>query len=68
MSKTSAQTPSKYQNLQIFTIEICPSCNFKTKRPFELGDYVFKVMGECVHCKKENSLIEMIYAEKIKKS
>jgi len=57
---------SKRQNMKVFTIELCPSCNFKTKRPFEIGDYVFKISAECEHCKKDKNIIEMIYAETIK--
>ncbi|MFQ6134446.1 MAG: hypothetical protein ACE5KU_01360 [Nitrososphaerales archaeon] len=68
MSKASSQISSKHQNFQVFTIEVCPSCNFKTKRPFELGDYFFKPAGECSHCNKAKSRIEMIYAERTKKS
>ena len=66
MSKTSSNSKKKPQ-FTVYTIEVCPSCDFKTKRPFESGDYVFKESIECVHCKKAKGRIEMIYAEKIKK-
>ncbi|MFC1755247.1 hypothetical protein ACFL96_17965 [Thermoproteota archaeon] len=61
MSKKSQKKP-KYT---VYTIEVCPSCAFKKKRPFESGDYVFKESAECAHCKKAKGSIEMIYAEKI---
>jgi hypothetical protein len=65
----SKQKPaSKRQNYQVYTVEVCPTCNFKAKRPFEIGDFVFKVAGECSHCKKDKTRIEMIYAESTKRS
>jgi hypothetical protein len=57
----------KKPKFNVYTIEVCPSCNFKTKRPFESGDYVFQESAECSHCKKAKGRIEMIYAEPIKK-
>ena len=68
MSKTNSKNPDNPKNFKVYTIEVCPSCNFKTKRPFEAGDFVFKELTECSHCKKAKSRIEMIYAEPIPKS
>ncbi|HEY4699065.1 MAG TPA: hypothetical protein VIH27_01660 [Nitrososphaerales archaeon] len=65
--KRSNQVQSKKPKFNVFTIETCSACNFKTKRPFQLGDYVFKEAGDCTHCNKSKTLIEMIYAEQIKK-
>ncbi|HJN58265.1 MAG TPA: hypothetical protein QGF52_04555 [Nitrososphaerales archaeon] len=67
MSKTKAK-PIKKPKFTVYTIEVCPSCDFKTKRPFAPGDYVFQESAECSHCKKAKSRIKMIYAEPIKKS
>jgi hypothetical protein len=68
LSKASSKSSGKKKKFLVFTIEVCPSCNFKTKRPFELGDFVFKSSGECSHCNKDKSIIDMIYAERPKKS
>ncbi len=57
---------SKRQDYQVYTVEVCPACNFKSKRPFEIGDFVFKTNGECSHCKNAKTKIEMIYAESTK--
>lgn len=66
MSKPALQPLAKRQKIQVFTIENCPACNFKAKRPFELGDYVFKTSSDCTHCNKSKTVIEMIYSEQIK--
>ncbi|MCP8323211.1 MAG: hypothetical protein L6N96_03430 [Candidatus Methylarchaceae archaeon HK02M2] len=50
----------------VYTIEECPSCDLKTKRAFQSGDYVFKEGGECTKCKGKTT-INMIYSEKVEK-
>jgi hypothetical protein len=54
----------KKPNMQVFTIEDCPSCSTKTKRAFKIGDYVYKEGGECQKCHTK-TLITMIFAEQI---
>jgi len=57
----------KRPSYQVFTVEVCSSCGFKTKRPFKPGDYIYKHGEECQHCKSNATLIEMIYAEALKR-
>ena len=54
----------KKLNMQVFTIDDCPSCSTKTKRAFKYGDYVYKDGGECPKCHAK-TLITMIFAEQI---
>lgn len=49
----------------VFSIEECTNCGLKTKRPFQLGDYVYKLGGECTRCHNKNR-ISMIFAEPVK--
>ncbi len=59
MSSTSQDRKSR---LTVYTIEECPVCAQKTKRPFQVGDYVTKDGGKCP--KDGNTMrITMIYAE-----
>jgi len=53
--------------MPVYAIEECTNCKVKTKRPFQKGDYVFKLAGECTQCKGRNRII-MVYAEPLKPS
>ncbi len=64
MSSSSQDRKSK---LLVFTIEECPACGQKTKRAFQLGDYVTKDGGKCPKC-GNTMRITMIYAEPPPKS
>jgi len=46
----------------VYTIEECPACAQKTKRAFQLGDYVTKEGAKCSKCGNPTK-ITMIYAE-----
>jgi len=47
----------------VYSIEECKSCNVKTKRPFQMGDYIYKDdVGECKECHGK-TMISMIYSE-----
>jgi len=53
--------------LLVFTIEECPACGQKTKRAFQVGDFVTKEGGKCPKC-GNTTKITMIYAEPPPKS
>ena len=59
MSSSSQERKSK---LLVFTIEECPACGQKTKRAFQVGDFVTKEGGKCPKC-SNTTKITMIYAE-----
>jgi rRNA maturation protein Nop10 len=46
----------------VYTIEECAACGQKTKRAFQLGDYVTKEGAKCSKCGNATK-ITMIYAE-----
>lgn len=46
----------------VYTVEECSACGLKTKRAFQLNDYVFKEGSSCARC-AQKSLIIMVYAE-----
>ncbi|MDA4117888.1 MAG: hypothetical protein OK455_06040 [Thaumarchaeota archaeon] len=50
------------KKLNVFTIEECPACGQKTKRPFQIGDYVTKEAAKCSKCGNVTR-ITLIYAE-----
>lgn len=54
--------------MPVYAIEECANCKVKTKRPFQNGDYVFKLSGECAQCKQGRNRIIMVYAEPLKPS
>lgn len=57
----------KRPKLIVFTIEECPVCGQKMKRPFQAGDYITKETTKCSKC--SNTLrISLIYAENAKQS
>jgi hypothetical protein len=53
----------KRSRFLVFTVEECNFCHLKTKRAFQLGDYIYKEGGECTKCKGKTK-ITMIYSEK----
>jgi hypothetical protein len=65
MSMMMPSIGDKRPKMPVFTIEECVSCNLKTKRPFKMGDFVFKDAGECTHCHSK-ARVSMIYAELVK--
>jgi rRNA maturation protein Nop10 len=46
----------------VYTIEECPACGQKTKRPFQVGDYVTKEGAKCSKCGNPTK-ITLIYGE-----
>jgi rRNA maturation protein Nop10 len=64
---SSAAVEEKKGKLPVFTIEQCTVCGQKTKRTFQLGDYVTKEGNKCVKCGNPTK-IALIYAESVKPS
>ncbi len=56
-------SPVKRSKFLVYTVEECNSCHLKTKRAFQIGDYIYKDGGECTKCKGKMK-IAMIYSEK----
>ncbi|HUI00678.1 MAG TPA: hypothetical protein VLX56_03505 [Nitrososphaerales archaeon] len=67
----AAQVPPQTQQgktkLSVFTIEECPACGQKTKRPFQTGDYVTKDGAKCSKC-GNTTRCTLIYAEPTQKA
>lgn len=51
----------------VYTIEECPACSQKTKRVFQVGDYVTKDGANCSKCGNATK-ITLIFAEPVVKS
>ncbi|MDA4128355.1 MAG: hypothetical protein OK422_02675 [Thaumarchaeota archaeon] len=64
MATTSVATDKKTK-FTVFTIEECPACGQKTKRPFQTGDYITKDGAKCAKCGNQTR-ISLIYAEATK--
>ncbi len=66
-----AQPPPQQQSqkgkLNVFTIEECPACGQKTKRSFQVGDYVTRDSANCSKC-GNGTKITLIYGEPIAKA
>ena len=58
----SSSPQGRRSKLLVFTIEECPACGQKTKRTFQVGDFVTKDGGKCPKCGNTTRLT-MIYAE-----
>ena len=68
---STAQAPPQQQagtvKLSVYTIEECPACGQKTKRAFQVGDYITKEGAKCSKC-GNTTKITLIYAEPMVKS
>ena len=64
-----AQTPTQQgkSKFNVYTIEECPACGQKTKRAFQVGDYITKDGANCSKCGNVTK-ITLIYAEPVVKS
>jgi hypothetical protein len=67
MAQATQVASERRLRMPVYTIEECMNCKVKTKRPFQTGDYVYKLGGECTQCKGQNRII-MVYAEPLKPS
>jgi len=48
------------RGIKTVTVLRCENCDYKEEREFQMGDYVFKRVGECAKCKGP-LYISMIY-------
>ena len=71
MSTAPAPQPQQTQQgkakFTVYTIEECPACGQKTKRAFQVGDYITKDGANCSKCGNVTK-ITLIYAEPVVKS
>ena len=51
----------------VYTIEECPACGQKTKRAFQVGDYITRDGAKCTKCGNVTK-ITLIYAEPVVKA
>jgi uncharacterized protein (UPF0212 family) len=59
---SSVPSTDKKSKLLVYTIEECPVCGQKTKRAFQVGDYVTKEAAKCTKCSNATR-ISLVYAE-----
>jgi rRNA maturation protein Nop10 len=69
---TAQPTPPPQQSqgkakFTVSTIEECPACGQKTKRAFQVGDYITKDGANCSKCGNVTKMT-LIYAEPVVKS
>jgi len=62
-----AHTQQGKSKFSVYTIEECPACGQKTKRAFQLGDYITKDGAKCSKC-GNTTRMTLIYAEPVAKS
>jgi hypothetical protein len=48
---------------EIYSEDFCQSCNEKTKRHYEKGDYVYGSGLQCKKCMSSNTVVSAIYGE-----
>lgn len=59
---SSVPASDKKSKLLVYTIEECPVDGQKTKRAFQVGDYVTKEGGKCTKCGNPTR-VALVYAE-----
>ena len=59
---SSVPTSDKKSKLLVYTIEECPVCGQKTKRAFQVGDFVTKESVPCTKC-GNTTRVSLVYAE-----
>ena len=64
---SSVPASDKRLKLLVYAIEECPVCGQKTKRAFQVGDYITKEGGKCTKCGNQTR-IGLVYAESSKPS
>lgn len=47
----------------IYTEVMCNSCGEKSRRPFEVGDYVFGPGSACIKCHSSSTMVTAVYGE-----
>lgn len=64
---SSVPASDKKSKLLVYSIEECPVDGQKTKRPFQVGDYVTKDGAKCTKCGNPTR-VALVYAESTKPS
>lgn len=59
---SSVPSTDKKSKLLVYTIEECPVDGQKTKRAFQVGDFVTKDAAKCAKC-GNTTKITLVYAE-----
>lgn len=59
---SSVPAADKKSKLLVYSIEECPVCGQKTKRAFQVGDYITKDGAKCTKCGNATR-INLVYAE-----
>lgn len=59
---SSVPSLDKRSKLLVYTVEECPVCGQKTKRAFQVGDYVTKEGSKCTKCSNATR-ISLVFAE-----
>ncbi|MEM4576955.1 MAG: hypothetical protein QW701_05810 [Candidatus Nezhaarchaeales archaeon] len=59
-SATKRRTFIAPKSMRTVTVLQCEKCDYKEEREFQVGDYVFKKVGECSKCRAP-LYISMIY-------
>lgn len=64
---SSVPSSDKKSKLLVYAIEECPVCGQKTKRAFQVGDYITKDGAKCTKC-GNTTRVSLVYAENTKQS
>ncbi len=64
---SSVPSSDKKSKLLVYAIEECPVDGAKTKRAFQVGDYVTKEGAKCTKC-GNSTRVSLVYAESSKSS
>ena len=59
---SSVPAANKKSKLLVYSIEECPACGQKTKRAFQVGDFITKEAAKCTKC-GDTTRINLVYAE-----
>ena len=64
---SSVPSTDKKSKLLVYSIEECPVCGQKTKRAFQVGDFITKDGAKCTKC-GNTTRVSLVYAESTKQS
>jgi rRNA maturation protein Nop10 len=59
---SSVPATDRKSKLLVYSIEECQACGQKTKRAFQVGDYITKEAAKCTKC-GNSTRISLVYAE-----
>ena len=60
LSATRRRPITTIKRIKTITVLQCENCDYREEREFQVGDYVYKRIGECAKCKGP-LYISMIY-------